>query len=70
MGSYPRCAHRSGRCGWGEGVVCAHVCLAEASVGLIALSYHAAYRAADRFLSYRVAYRAAVKAVHLLLAPW
>lgn len=35
-----------------------------------ALSYHAAYRAADRFLSYRVAYRAAVKAVHLLLAPW
>ena len=35
MGSYPRCAPRSGRCGWGEGVVCVRVCLAEASVGLI-----------------------------------
>ena len=35
MGSYPRCAPRSGRCGWGQGVVCARVCLAEASVGLI-----------------------------------
>ena len=35
MGSYPRCAPRSGRCGWGEGVVCARVCLAGASVGLI-----------------------------------
>jgi hypothetical protein len=35
MGSYPRCAPRSGRCGWGQGVVCVRVCLAEASVGLI-----------------------------------
>jgi hypothetical protein len=35
MGSYPMCAPRSGRCGCREGVVCARVCLAEASVGLI-----------------------------------
>jgi hypothetical protein len=35
MGSYPRCAPRSGRCGCRQGVVCARVCLAEASVGLI-----------------------------------
>ena len=35
MGSYPRCAPRSGRCEGRQGVVCARVCLAEASVGLI-----------------------------------
>eukprot|EP01047_Picozoa_sp_COSAG01_P005198 COSAG01_NODE_176_length_22957_cov_72.262096_5_plen_192_part_00 len=35
MGSYPRCAPRSGRCGGRQGVVCVRVCLAEASVGLI-----------------------------------
>ena len=35
MGSYPRCAPRSGRCEGRQGVVCVRVCLAEASVGLI-----------------------------------
>ena len=35
MGSYPRCAPRLGRCEGRQGVVCARVCLAEASVGLI-----------------------------------
>ena len=35
MGSYPRCAPRSGRCEGREGVVCVRVCLAGASVGLI-----------------------------------
>eukprot|EP01047_Picozoa_sp_COSAG01_P042007 COSAG01_NODE_3643_length_5811_cov_7.353967_7_plen_84_part_00 len=27
MGSYPRCAPRSGRCEGRQGAVCAHVCL-------------------------------------------
>ena len=35
MGSDSRCAPRSGRCEGHQGVVCARVCLAEASVGLI-----------------------------------
>eukprot|EP01047_Picozoa_sp_COSAG01_P000865 COSAG01_NODE_17_length_39991_cov_30.596160_24_plen_155_part_00 len=35
MGSYPRCAPRSGRCEGRQGVVCVRVCLARASVGLI-----------------------------------